>query len=172
MATKTWVGEQNYLTQHQSLEDYALKSELDEKLDTSAATATYATKEELSSKADSTAIADMATQTWVTQQNYLTSIPSNYVTDSELTDYAKKSELPNIDGKLDTSAATETYATKTELNGKADSTAISDMATQTWVGQQGYITEIPSNYCKIQRMSQSEYDALTNKDNSTLYIIN
>lgn len=82
----------------------------------------FATKDELNSKADASAIADMATQTWVQGQGYLTEVPSNYVTDSELTeglagkqdkgDYALKSDL-------------NTLATKEELATKADTSALS-----------------------------------------------
>ena len=82
----------------------------------------FATKDELNSKADASAINDMATQTWVQGQSYLTEVPSNYVTDSELTeglagkqdigDYALKSDL-------------NTLATKEELATKADASALS-----------------------------------------------
>ena len=82
----------------------------------------FATKDELNSKADASAIADMATQTWVQDKGYLTEVPSNYVTDSELTeglagkqdkgDYALKSDL-------------NTLATKEELATKADTSALS-----------------------------------------------
>lgn len=82
----------------------------------------FATKDELNSKADASAIADMATQTWVQGQGYLTEVPSNYVTNSELTeglagkqdvgDYALKSDL-------------NTLATKEELATKADTSALS-----------------------------------------------
>ena len=82
----------------------------------------FATKDELNSKADASAITDMATQTWVQNQGYLTEVPSNYVTDSELTeglagkqdkgDYALKSDL-------------NTLATKEELATKADTSALS-----------------------------------------------
>lgn len=82
----------------------------------------FATKDELNSKADASAIADMATQTWVQGQGYLTEVPSNYVTNSELTeglagkqdkgDYALKSDL-------------NTLATKEELATKADASALS-----------------------------------------------
>lgn len=84
--------------------------------------ANFATKDELNSKADTSAIADMATQTWVQGQGYLTEVPSNYVTDSELTEalankqdkgnYALKSDLTNL-------------ATKEELAAKADASALS-----------------------------------------------
>ena len=82
----------------------------------------FATKDELNSKADASAITDMATQTWVQNQGYLTEVPSNYVTNSELTeglagkqdigDYALKSDL-------------NTLATKEELATKADTSALS-----------------------------------------------
>ena len=82
----------------------------------------FATKDELNSKADASAITDMATQTWVQGQGYLTEVPSNYVTDTELTeglagkqdkgDYALKSDL-------------NTLATKEELATKADASALS-----------------------------------------------
>lgn len=83
---------------YQPIGDYAVKSdlstlatktELNTKLDTSVYEvdkANFATKEELNSKADTSAIADMATKTWVGEQGYLTEIPSEYVTDSELTE--------------------------------------------------------------------------------------
>ena len=84
--------------------------------------ASFATKDELNSKADASAIADMATQTWVQGQGYLTEVPSDYVTNSELTeglagkqdkgDYALKSDL-------------NTLATKEELATKADASALS-----------------------------------------------
>lgn len=84
--------------------------------------ANFATKDELNSKADASAIADMATKTWVQGQGYLTEIPSEYVTDSELTEalankqdkgnYALKSDLDNL-------------ATKEELAAKADASALS-----------------------------------------------
>ena len=82
----------------------------------------FATKDELNSKADASAITDMATQTWVQDKGYLTEVPSNYVTNSELTeglagkqdkgDYALKSDL-------------NTLATKEELATKADASALS-----------------------------------------------
>ena len=82
----------------------------------------FATKDELNSKADASAITDMATQTWVQNQGYLTEVPSNYVTNTELTeglagkqdkgDYALKSDL-------------NTLATKEELATKADASALS-----------------------------------------------
>lgn len=82
----------------------------------------FATKDELNSKADASAIADMATQTWVQGQGYLTEVPSNYVTDSELTEgLAGKQDKGNYALKSDLN----TLATKEELATKADASALS-----------------------------------------------
>ena len=82
----------------------------------------FATKDELNSKADASAITDMATQTWVQNQGYLTEVPSNYVTDSELTEgLAGKQDKGNYALKSDLN----TLATKEELATKADATALS-----------------------------------------------
>lgn len=84
--------------------------------------ANFATKDELNSKADTSAIADMATQTWVQGQGYLTEVPSNYVTDSELTEaLANKQDKGNYALKSDLN----TLATKEELAAKADASALS-----------------------------------------------
>lgn len=82
----------------------------------------FATKDELNSKADASAIADMATQTWVQGQGYLTEVPSNYVTNSELTEgLAGKQDKGNYALKSDLN----TLATKEELATKADASALS-----------------------------------------------
>ena len=47
-------------------------------------------------------------------------------------------------------------------------------ATETWVGQQGYLTSVPSNYVKYASVTQAQYDALVQAgtvDAGTLYII-
>lgn len=119
VATKTWVGNQGYLTSVPS---------------------TYATDTEVAN-AIASATNGMATQSWVTSQGYLTSVPSQYITEtelsSELADYALASSIPDVSN----------LATKSEL--QTVSAAIpdtSDMATKTWVGNQGYLTTIPSTY--------------------------
>ena len=82
----------------------------------------FATKDELNSKADASAITDMATQTWVQDKGYLTEVPSNYVTDSELTEgLAGKQDKGNYALKSDLN----TLATKEELATKADASALS-----------------------------------------------
>ena len=130
MATKTWVGQQGFLT--------------------------------------SSAIADMATKTWVNQQNFLTSETyTGTVTSVGLsmpTGFSVSNSPVTSSGTLSVGIATgyfiPTTTQRTTWNGKQDAisdlatirsgaaagatavqpSAISDMATQTWVGQQGYIT--------------------------------
>ena len=51
--------------------------------------------------------------------------------------------INDVQNKLDTTAAAQTYQPKGDY---VSSTDITDMATKTWVGSQGYITVIPSEY--------------------------
>ena len=48
-----------------------------------------------------------------------------------------------VQNKLDTSVAAQTYQPKGDY---VSANEIEDMATQTWVGTQGYLTEVPSEY--------------------------
>ena len=111
-ATEQWVNNKNYLTQHQSLEDYYTKSDVDTKIKevsggTNVALNNYYTKTESDDKyALKTSIPSLegyATEQWVNSKNYLTSHQS-------LEDYAKKTDIPNMEG----------YATKTDVDAKQD----------------------------------------------------
>ena len=117
---KGWVTSQGYLTEHQDLSDYALKSEIPS-LDG------YATEQWVEGKGYLTEHQDLsdyalktevpsldgyATESWVTSQGYLTEHQSleGYATESwvtsqgyltehqDLSDYALKSEVPSLDG--------------------------------------------------------------------------
>ena len=130
MATKTWVGQQGFLT--------------------------------------SSAISDMATKTWVNQQGFLTSETyTGTVTSVGLSmpqGFSVSNSPVTSSGTLSVGIATgyfiPTTTQRTTWNGKQDAisdlstirsgaaagatavqpSAISDMATKTWVGQQGFIT--------------------------------
>lgn len=67
VASEKYQPKGNYLTEHQSLAEYSKTSEIESKI--------------------TTAVNDMATQTWVNEQNYLTE-------HQDLTDYAKKTDIP------------------------------------------------------------------------------
>lgn len=110
-ATEQWVTSKNYLTSHQSLEDYYTKTEVDTKLkDVSGGTvdlSDYYTKVESDDKyalkSNIPSLNGYATEEWVNSKGFLT-------THQSLADYAKKTDIPNMDG----------YATKTELSTKQD----------------------------------------------------
>ena len=72
----------------------------------------------------STATADMATQTWVTEKGYQTSTQVQQAITTATTDMATQSWVTG-----------QGYATTSALT-----SATADMATKTWVGQQGYAT--------------------------------
>ena len=154
-ATEEWVGQQGYLTSVPSeyvkqdelsayITETELESELSGKADVSAipsvaglASETYVDQhieEATSGKADVSAIPSLsgyATENWVSEQGYLTSVPSEYVTETELA---------------------------TELSGKADVSAIpslSGYATESWVSQQGYLTEVPAGYATVDDVDEA-----------------
>ena len=111
-ATEQWVNNKNYLTQHQSLEDYYTKSDVDTKIKevsggTNVDLTKYYTKTETDDKyALKTSIPSLkgyATEQWVENKNYLT-------THQDLTDYAKKADIPSLEG----------YATKVDVDAKQD----------------------------------------------------
>lgn len=116
----------------------------------------FATKQEISDMLTKSE----AASTYQPKGEYLTSIPEEYVTDSELSakGYATTSQLSS---KLDVSTYNSekaNFATKDELNSKADASAIADMATQTWVQGQGYLTEVPSNYVTDSELTKALAD--------------
>lgn len=178
-----FTNDAGYLTQHQSLNDYYTKSEVDTSLETKA------------NKSEIPNLNGYATEQWVGQQGYLTEHQTlktingetivgngnieissgeetdpiwtaekgNYYTKTEvnasLESKANKSEIPSLNGYateqwvgeqgyLTQHQSLDNYYTKTEVNtsleSKADKTEIPSLngyATEQWVGQQGYLTE-------------------------------
>ena len=100
-ATKTWVTEQGYLTEHQSLAGYALKSEIPD-------VSGYALKSEVPS------LTGYATETWVESKGYAlqSEIP-------DMSGYALKSEIPSLTGYATQSWVTsQGYTTQTYVDNK------------------------------------------------------
>ena len=153
----------------------------------------YATKQYVN-----TATEGMATQAWVGEQGYLTSIPPQYVTDTDLesavSGKAEKSEIPDVSefvtqedideavsGKMDVSQSAsfypmdsnpagyltehqslDGYATVEYVNAhtsafitSASLPDVSDMATETWVEEQGYLTAVPDEYVTSAELSST-----------------
>lgn len=163
-ATENWVQSQGYLTQHQDLSDYALKSEIPDI--SGLASETYVSnytydKATIDQKVAEGGTFDPTQYYNKTQTNQLLSEKADTATTyskvevdsllfskankSDLSDYYNKSQTDVLlDEKLDASAYTPTdltnYYTKSETNSQIDSST-ADMATKTWVQNQGYLTE-------------------------------
>ena len=164
--TKT-ESDAKYLTEHQSLADYATKEELSLKANSSdiptktsqlvndsgyltehQSLANYATKSEIP-----TLISQLTNDS-----GYITSIPSEYVTETELEskgyltehqsleNYALKTEIPDISG----------LATKSEI----------PTATSQLTNDSGFITEIPSEYITETELTSS---LSTKADSANVY---
>ena len=150
MATQTWVNQQGFLTSS-AISDMATKTWVGQQ-----------------GFLTSSAISDMATKTWVNQQGFLTSETyKGTVTSVGLSmpqGFSVSGSPITTSGTLSVGIATgyfiPTTTQRTTWNNKQDAisdlstirsgaaagatavqpSAISDMATQTWVGQQGFIT--------------------------------
>ena len=164
--TKT-ESDAKYLTEHQSLANYATKEELSLKANSSdiptktsqlvndsgyltehQSLANYATKSEIPT----------LTSQLTNDSGYITSIPSEYVTETELEskgyltehqsleNYATKDELPDISG----------LATKSEI----------PTATSQLTNDSGFITEIPSEYITETELTSS---LSTKADSANVY---
>ena len=131
---KTWVSEQGYLTEHQDLSDYALKSEIP-------------------------SLDGYATQSWVSSQGYITSIPETYATKSWV---SEQGYLVNdsIDPYATCGWVQERgYITESwiEAEGYLKSSSLTGYATQSWVSSQGYITSIPDTFATKTWVSSQGY---------------
>lgn len=128
LASEEWVNEQGFLTEHQSLDDYATKYWVEgkgyAKKSDIPSLSSYAKKSELDSKISQvrtqleTSIEGLASEQWVEDKGYLTKHQS-------LAGYAKKSDL-------DTKIAQVRTQIETSLDG---------LATEQWVEGKGYLTE-------------------------------
>lgn len=154
--TREWVEDyvtsQGYLTEHQPLktinhisligngnidiegggvtEEWVIQA-IDDK------TINMVTEDDLDTK-----LVDYATQSWIEEQGYLKTIPS---------EYAKKTDIPDVSGfatkdemgdKVD-EAAFDDYKSEvnTALAGKADRSELEGLASESWVEGKGYLTE-------------------------------
>ena len=146
VVSKEWVEEQGFLTE----------GNLEEVVDEVLATKDYISETELKTingqsligsgnieieggtDFDPAVLEDYATKEWVGEQGFLTEVPADYVTESELSDknYASKEWVEDQSYLKDIPSD---YVTEGELTGK-------NYATQTWVGEQGFLTEVPADY--------------------------
>ena len=164
--TKT-ESDAKYLTEHQSLANYATKEELSLKANSSdIPTKTSQLVNDSGYLTEHQSLVDYATKseipTLISQltndSGYITSIPSEYVTETELeskgyltehqslANYALKTEIPDISG----------LASKTEI----------PTATSQLTNDSGFITEIPSEYITETELSSS---LSTKADSANVY---
>lgn len=187
------------------LNNYYNKSQTDvllgEKLDASAYTPTdlsnYYTKQETDSQINSSTV-DMATKTWVLNQNYITGVDlSNYALKEEipdisgyateqwvndqgyltqhqdLSDYALKSEIPDISGKQDISGMTA-YTQTTAFTAHTGNTTVHVTQTEKNTWNNKVDSSTLNNYMLKSQIwcgTASEYEAITTKDPDIIYLI-
>ena len=101
-----------------------------------------------------------ATQAWVGEQGYLTAVPDEYVTatelTAELTDYATKDYVSGL-GYI-TSAALSGYATESWVNGKGFLTSIpAEYITESELNAKGYLTAVPAEYVTDTELTGKGY---------------
>ena len=164
MATKTWVGQQGYLTQHQDLSGYAKTTAVTEDIETAMAAETARTESTYAKPSQIPSLSGYATEQWVEGKGYLTGYTE---TDPTVPAWAKQANKPSYTASevgaatqsdIDSAIAAETARTESvyakpgdipSLSGYATeayvtsavTAATDDMATKTWVGQQGYLTQ-------------------------------
>ena len=147
MATKTWVGEQGYLTEHQDLSAYAKTTAVTQDIQTAIASETARTEDVYAKKSDVPDLDNYYTKSetdeaieeaisGISLDGYWTSAETKNYVDTEIgadiewtqQNFARKSEIPSLDGY-----ATENYV---------DASVSAATATTTgWVESQGYLTE-------------------------------
>ena len=107
-----------------------------------------------------------ATEQWVEDKHYITGV--------DLSNYATKAEIPvvptdisafNNDVGYITGVDLSNYATKDNLTAATD-----DMATKTWVGQQGYLTEHQSltAYSTTEQVNSAITQAVSGKQDTLI----
>jgi hypothetical protein len=136
LASEEWVNQQGFLKEHQSLAGYATEQWVEGKgyLTEHQSLADYALKSELPS------VAGLASEEWVNQQGFLKEHQS-------LAEYAKKSELPTKTSDLvnDSNFLTE-HQSLAEYAKKSELPSVEGLASEAWVGQQGFLKAVPAEY--------------------------
>jgi hypothetical protein len=143
------------------LNDYYTKQQIDSKGFVTNATLVnkdYATRTELNEAVSNIDLEDYYTKgqsdsKYQPKGNYLTSIPAEYVTETELTgkNYATKTEVNSKQNQLVSGTNIKTINGESILGSgnieiKGGSADLEGYATEQWVEDKGYLTSIPSEY--------------------------
>lgn len=163
-STTGWVESQGYLTEHQDLSDYALTTAVTQDINTAIAAETARTEETYAKPSQIPSLADywtsaqtqsaitaatdgLATEGYV--ESSITAATASETARTEST-YAKIGDVPSLAGYW-TSAETQNAITA----------ATDDMATETWVGEQGYLTEHQDISGKLDKTDFNTYTGAT-----------
>lgn len=112
---------------------------------------------DISGKADKSELTDYVSKEELQKENFLKEIPSEYVTEEELSsaisNKADKSDIPDISGKADKIELVN-YVTNDSLEAK------------------GYLSSIPSEYVTEQELAGKDYATKTDLSNSAVETLN
>ena len=139
-ATEQWVEDKKYLTEHQSLEDYYTKNDIDSKGYITAIPETYITEDELS-----TQLSDKVSETALNEA---------------LKGYYDKGEVDNLIDNVDVTEQLQNYYTKEEIEGKKYLTEVpSEYITEDELADTlDIITELGED---ITSLEENKQDKLT-----------
>lgn len=181
MATKTWVSNQGYLTEHQDLSNYDTKAEVNTKI----STATGLVNSALTAHTANTTVHVTASEknTWNNKSDFsgdyndLTNKPTipNYTAGSGIS--IVNNVISYTGGSIDAYTKTESnnkFATITNFNSHSGNTNMHVTASEKSTWNNKVDSSTLNNYLlksKIWCGTQSQYDSITNKDSETLYLI-
>jgi len=157
MATKTWVGQQGYLTSHQSLDAYAPKASptFSGTITTPLTTAGFV-QTNASGVLSSAALTKAQVTTALGYTPYNSTNPNGYTTNTGTVTSVAVKMNGTVKGTVTTSGTIDLGTVITEhqsLSNYVQTSDISDMATKTWVGQQGYLTSHQSITGKLDKIT-------------------
>ena len=165
-ATEDWVNSQGFLKEHQDISNLATKTELNTKQDTISDLDSIRSGAAKGATALQSVPSEYVTETELNNKGYLTSVPDTY---------ALKSEIPDITTKQDTLVSGTNIKTinGNSLLGSGDITIEGGSGN---VDLSDYYTKTETNELvnpKLEQvtLTQAEYDALQTKENNVLYII-
>ena len=172
-----FINDVGFLTSHQSLTQYALKSELPQFTQvqadwdqTDSSSPDYIKNKPsltISGGGNEISLEGYATETWVGQQGFLTS--------SDLSTYALKTELFSGSYNDLTDKPSLFSGNYNDLTNKPTIPSLTGYATETWVENKGYLTSHQdlSSYALKSELFSGSYDDLTNKPtipDNTVYV--
>jgi hypothetical protein len=138
---------EQYLTEHQSLESYAKKEELFSR-----------SYNDLTDKPEIPNVDNFITMEQVEAKNYLTEVP---------TDYAKKSDIPSLDGYAKTEEIPTDYLTEADLAGYSkfsgsynDLTDKPEIPSVDGLASEEYVGEAVKNFATNEQLAAKANDIL------------